>query len=82
MPQRLAMRRLQHDSVSMGAMTSNGARQYLEGVDMSKEEVASAEGKGAPEALVGMIQSPGPRALRLRSGRERAAGLPPEELAS
>jgi hypothetical protein len=44
--------------------------------------VASAEGKGAPEELVGMIQSPGPRALRLRRGRERAAGFPPVELAS
>ena len=60
------------------------AQQYLEGVDYpaSKEEVASAEGKGAPEEQVGMIQSPGPRALRLRRGRERAAGLPPVELAS
>ena len=35
------------------------AQQYLEGVDYpaSKEEVASAaEGNGAPEELVGMIQ--------------------------
>jgi hypothetical protein len=38
------------------------AQQYLEGVDYpaSKEEVASAaEGNGAPEELVGMIQSLG-----------------------